>query len=114
LLPVTFTGNRHNCYHGNVYVKRNCNYCIGGYNFNMADEVLSITRAARKTGISRITLRRWVIAGKLKAKAKMVNNRPTTLVSLAAVRKLVGDGVKPGRPKKKLTKATLPPARSLR
>jgi hypothetical protein len=60
-----------------------------------------ITTVADLVNVNRLTLRRWVNAGKLKAKPGIVDRRPVVLVSLTAARKLVGNGLKMGRPKKK-------------
>jgi transposase-like protein len=65
----------------------------------MADRK-SISEAARHFDINRNTLSRWVKAGKLKTQLGIVDGRPSVLVDMAAVAKLVGTGVAPGRPKK--------------
>jgi hypothetical protein len=66
----------------------------------MPDE-MPITAAADQAGVNRLTLRRWINAGKLKAKPGIIESRPVILVSLSAVRKLIGKGISKGRPKKK-------------
>jgi hypothetical protein len=65
----------------------------------MADFV-SIGEASAVAGVNRNTISRWIGRGLLKTKPSIINRRPVVLVSLAAVKKLVGDGIKPGRPKK--------------
>jgi transposase-like protein len=61
-------------------------------------DLSSLSDAADAVGMNRNTLARWVKAGKLKAETGYVRNLQTTLVSLADVRRLVGEGIGPGRP----------------
>jgi predicted site-specific integrase-resolvase len=59
-----------------------------------------VTEVAKIIGANRLTLRRWIDAGRLKAKPGMVNRRPVVLVSVAAAKKIAAKGVSRGRPKK--------------
>ncbi len=59
-----------------------------------------MSRAAKSAGVHRVTVAKWVSEGKLKTRTKPVRNLTATLVNLAEVRKLVGGGLKPGRPAK--------------
>ena len=74
--------------------------CVG-YSFLMAkqdDDLRPINEAAELAEVHRNTLGRWVKAGKLKPRRELRGNMMATLVSLAEVRRLVGEGLKPGRP----------------
>ena len=57
-----------------------------------------IADAAQLVGVHRNTLSRWVKAGKLPAIREIRGNVVATLVSVSDVRKLVGTGIKAGRP----------------
>jgi hypothetical protein len=64
------------------------------------DEWLPITDTAYLVGINRNTIRRWLNAGKLESRpGPPKGNVMTKLVSVAAVRALVGDGIHAGRPR---------------
>lgn len=62
------------------------------------DDWLPLGRASAAAGVNARTLGRWVAAGKLRARRAIVNGLPAKLVSVAEVRRLVGEGVRPGRP----------------
>jgi predicted site-specific integrase-resolvase len=68
---------------------------------SVMDSMKPIKEVAGIVGIDRNTLARWVAAGKVKGKRSMGKRLPVVLVSVAAVRKLVGDGISPGRPRLK-------------
>lgn len=62
------------------------------------DELLPLNEAAELVGAHRNTLSRWVKSGKLKATREIKGNVVAAMVSVAEVRRLVGDGLKAGRP----------------
>ena len=61
----------------------------------------SLKDAAEILGINRRTLGRWVDKGMVKTRPGQVRNLTAKLVDVSTVRKLVGDGIKSGRPKGK-------------
>jgi predicted site-specific integrase-resolvase len=63
------------------------------------DELLTITDAARKAGVDRNAVARWVKAGLLAGKRKKVGNLIATMVSVDDVRRVAKDH-RPGRPRK--------------
>lgn len=66
-----------------------------------ADDVWQpLNRAAEIVGVHRVTLSRWVKAKRLKTRKGQVRNLQATLVNIEDVRRLVGEGLKPGRPPK--------------
>lgn len=61
-------------------------------------DYLPLRKAADEAGVSRHTLGRWVKARKLASRDGTSGGLPAKLVSVAEVRRLVGDGLKAGRP----------------
>ena len=64
------------------------------------DDWQPLSKAATLAGVHRLTLGRWVKARKLRTRTGYVRNLKATLVNVADVKKLVGEGVRPGRPRK--------------
>jgi hypothetical protein len=59
-----------------------------------------LSKAADIVGVHRMTLGRWVRTKKLRTRSGQVRNLKTTLVNVEEVRRLVGSGLAPGRPKR--------------